>query len=350
MRAPLLAFVVVTTASFSACGGSSSSSNGNGDGGAQPGSDSGTTGGDASGADGGGPGDDSGTTSDAFNPMGPVQATTGIGPIPVAAGEEKTVCILKRLDTPVDIVATRIVADLAPGSHHLIVYKTNDANEVLTPYPCMPFQGLSASAVTPLVLAGKAHTDYPFPAGVGMAVGAHQMLRIEAHYINASNAAIMGSGTVQIEGLPASQAGSYQLADFGFWGTLQISIPPNGTFSTPVNFQRGISGTHVFAVSSHQHHLGTEVKVWKSASAGDTSNMILDEHDWSNPLLKSFTPPLDVASGTGFSYQCSWQNTTPNTVTFGESALNEMCFATFFYYPTHGFDRCIDGMCSVTQR
>ena len=45
----------------------------------------------------------------------------------------------------------------------------------------------------------------------------------------------------------------------------------------------------------------------------------------------------------GLSYQCDWNNTTKSTVTFGESALDEMCFIGGYYYPGHGFDIRIDG-------
>lgn len=53
-------------------------------------------------------------------------------------------------------------------------------------------------------------------------------------------------------------------------------------------------------------------------------------------------PHLDpeiVFDGTnGIAYQCEWNNTTNQLVTFGESALQEMCFMWMYYYPSHGFD------------
>ncbi len=346
----LLACVVTAFASIAACSDSTTTPSGGtptDDGGGGGGSDGGSAGNDAS-TD-GGTSHDASMMGDGFNPPMPVVASAGIGPISVAPGEEKTVCIIKRLGNTADLVATRFSATLAAGSHHLIVYKAPETTENLTPFACAPFQGLVSSNATPILLAGKAQSDYTFPNGVGMPLAQNQMLRIEAHYINPTNATIMGTGTMQVEGLPASQAGTYQAADFGFYGTLSISIPAHSTISTPVNFQRGIAGTKVFGVTSHQHHLGTEVKVWKSASMGDTSNMVLDETDWSNPRLATFAPALDIASGTGFSYQCSWNNTTASTVQFGESANNEMCFVALYYYPSHGFDRCIDGQCGLPR-
>jgi len=197
----------------------------------------------------------------------------------------------------------------------------------------------------PLMLVGEEHVDYSFPAGVGMTVPAGQMLRIEAHYINTTSAALEGTGNVQFEGLPVSAAGAYIEANFGFWGTLDINIPANSTYSTPVKFQPGIAGTTAFAVSSHQHHLGTAVQVWMSTDASDTSNQILDETNWAAPALVDLAPAPTFNGSNGFNYQCSWDNTTSSPVTFGESAEDEMCFVALYYYPSHGFDKCFDGSC-----
>jgi Copper type II ascorbate-dependent monooxygenase, C-terminal domain len=320
-----------------ACSSSSST------GGASPVSDGGAV--DGSVGDAGVSGDDSATSGDAYNPNAPVVATAGIGPIPVAAGGETTLCIEKRLTTTESILVTRMVADLSPGSHHLIVYQSTGTTEQLTPFACQPFEGLVSNTAVPLMLVGEEHVDYGFPVGVGMTVPAGQMLRVEAHYINTTSAAIQGMGNVQLEGLPLAAAGTFIEANFGFWGTLDIDIPANSTFSTPVLFQPGIAGTTVFTVSSHQHHLGTEVKVWMSADAGDTSDPILDETNWAAPALEQLTPPITFDGTNGFSYQCSWDNTTSSAVMFGESANDEMCFVGLYYYPSHGFDKCFDGTC-----
>ena len=299
----------------------------------------------SSAADGGALGD-SGFTGDAYNPPAPTLATATIGPIDIAAGEEKTVCILKRLDNAGDIMATRIVADLAPGSHHLIVYRATESAERLTPFACSPFNTLLQKNAAPLVMVGKSHLEYAFPVNVGVPILAGQMLRIEAHYINPGNAPIQGKAKVQIEGLALTAATGFQKADFAFWGTQNIQIPPQGTYATPVTFQAGAPGTKIFAVTTHQHQLGTGVKVWASAGAGDTSKPpIVDEKSWNNPELVTLDPPLAFDGTSGLSYQCNWTNPTTSSVAFGESATQEMCFVGSYYYPSHGFDACIDGQC-----
>jgi hypothetical protein len=288
------------------------------------------------------------TGGDAAAATDPNMGTASIGPLPVGAGEEETVCILKRLSNTEDIMATHFVADLAPGSHHLIVYKSTATDEDLEPFPCVPFLGLTDQSAVPIMLVNKLHFESSFPPNVGMVLPAGQMLRIEAHYINTTGADIQGLGQIEVHGLPVAQATGYQAADFAFWGTTKIDIPPKSAAETTVKYQQGIANTNVFAISTHQHSLGTEVQVWSTKGAvatPDPSTQLIDEKDWSNPSLKNFDPPIVFDGTNGFSYQCSWQNNTDQTVQFGESALNEMCFVGAYYYPSQGFDLCIDGRC-----
>jgi hypothetical protein len=286
--------------------------------------------------------------SDAGGSNGGSVATASIGPIAVAAGEEKTVCIVKRLDNTEDIVATSFVSDLAPGSHHLIVYRSSATAEQLTPVACNPFEGVLGGDV-PLVIVTRGHLEYTMPSGVGVELGKGQLLKIEAHYINTTSAPLQGNGAVEVKGTPLAQAGNFQAADVGLWGTTNINVPARSTFSTPVNFQTGISGTKLFALTTHEHHLGTDAQVWSSASAGDVAHQLSNDTDWANPTLVTLNEPLAFDGTNGLSYQCKWDNTTDTAVTFGESALNEMCFAIFYYYPSHGTDICLDGKCKLAR-
>ncbi len=113
-------------------------------------------------------------------------------------------------------------------------------------------------------------------------------------------------------------------------------------------FQSGIAGTKAFATTTHQHRLGTRFEVW--AAEGPTADPtsaapLADTKSWAEPPLYPLDPPLAFDGINGLQFRCEWQNTTSMTVTFGESALREMCFLWVYYYPSHGFDVCTDGTC-----
>jgi Copper type II ascorbate-dependent monooxygenase, C-terminal domain len=127
------------------------------------------------------------------------------------------------------------------------------------------------------------------PEGVALKIEAHQMIGLEAHYINTGSTTLQGSGTVHFDTVPVTTANVIE-SDLAFFGTLGIVIPPGQQSNGPL-FAAGLS------------------------LAGLT-------FDGSN----------------GVAYQCTWNNTTGQVITFGESALQEMCFMWMYYYPSHGFD------------
>ncbi len=60
---------------------------------------------------------------------------------------------------------------------------------------------------------------------------------------------------------------------------------------------------------------------------------------WDEPATA--TPPeFMLPAGGGFDFECTWTNTTPNAVKFGESADKEMCFFWAYYYPSIGSKVC----------
>ena len=92
------------------------------------------------------------------------------------------------------------------------------------------------------------------------------------------------------------------------------------------------------------------MQVWFATSGpGNLGDKVADSSSWSDPKLNLFSPPLafDQGASTGFAYECQWQNTTDQMVTFGESFNDEMCFLWHYYYPSQGFQVCIDGLCLV---
>lgn len=282
--------------------------------------------------------------ADADSPL--TTAETSIGPIDVPAGLEKTVCIEKRLGNAEDFLVSSITGDLAPGSHHLLVYRTSDTEENLTPTACQPFAGIAVGKATPLIVITKPHVTWALPTGVGIRLQPNQMLRIEAHYLNAGSTDLQGQATVTLTGAPVSSAPPFQEAELLVWGTTKISIPPQSTFSTGPLFQAGVPGMHFFSVFTHEHRLGTRMQVWASKAPGDTATQLADDTDWANPSWRSLDHPIDFDGTNGLSFQCDWSNTTDQTVAFGESALQEMCFVIGYYYPSNGkVDLCLDGQC-----
>ncbi len=303
---------------------------------AQPG---GTTSGTTSGTGTGGSPFDAGAMVTSY--------TTGMGPIALAPGVEETNCTIINLGNAEGGWVRRFRADLSEGSHHMIVYTSSETTESPTPTPCQPFAGI-LSGDHPVFIAQQPTATLVFPddennVPVGFQIAANQMVKIEFHTINTTQTPLMVTGKAYLDTIPLST--TVTPSDLAFWGTEYIEIPPGpSSFDTGVLFQEALPDTHSFAVTTHQHSLGTEMKVWYGTGATDTSDLVADSTSWSNPPLVMLNPALDypAGAGKGLAFQCHWVQPNPTTapVQFGESFYDEMCFLWHYYYPSQGFQLC----------
>jgi hypothetical protein len=282
----------------------------------------------------------------ALPPLPPGAITIGIGPILIDARQETVQCITKRLPNTTDLDVVRIHTTLKPGSHHLILYLSQDTVEQPSPYKCSSFAGIQRGE-QPVFIAESPESNLSLPSAAAYHIPAGQMVRIEAHYLNTTSAPIMGQGIVDLA--PGTTGQSYQPVGLMFCGSviplLNPGLPPDEKTTLPVGYYGGsgsvdLTKLNVFAFTSHQHHFGTDVKVWKGTSANPTATQLYDNTSWDNPPLQSYGDGnlLTFAAGEGIGWQCSYDTTgATGAVDFGESAAtNEMCFIWAYYYPYVG--------------
>ena len=314
-----------------------------------------TTGGAGPGGDGGASGDDGGVSGDGSvandgsllpdtgpPPPGSYQLT--FGPVTVAAGQENTQCVVKRLGNAAAMHVGSIHNVLTSGSHHLIVYRTNDTVEQPTPFDCKPFVGtLNPANGSPLMITQKKDELLTLPDGVAYTLQANQMIRLEMHYINPSANPIMVEGTSTF--IPIADAAFKYEADFLFIGDPDINIPPNSSKTLGPIFYKlpaAYATSNFFAITGHEHQLGTNVLISTASNAADMGSPIYNVAGWmwNEPKTVFFNPTFNIPANGGFKFSCDWNNTSSNTVKFGESANDEMCFFWAYYYPSQGAKVC----------
>ena len=255
------------------------------------------------------------------------------GPWTISPGEEAVKCVVVELGNDEPVVVRRFRTTLNEGSHHMIVYKSDGPADP-TPFACQSFGVAGGSAI---FIAQQAHSELIFPttpegAPVGLEMVAHQALTLEIHYINPTAAPLDVEGTVELDVLPASA--EVVPSSFAFLGAFSIpTIAPHSDADTGVLFQSMPSDSHVFALTTHQHQLGTRMRVWYASDVNDLSTQIADSTSWSDPPLVTFDPALPfLGTSKGMAYQCHWQNPTNTAVNGGLSANDEMCFFWAYYY------------------
>ncbi|HEX3594022.1 MAG TPA: hypothetical protein VHU80_02940 [Polyangiaceae bacterium] len=254
----------------------------------------------------------------------------------VAPGEENTKCLKVRLPNANAIEIGRVHNLLSEASHHLVVSAVTDPTETESDlFDCAPFRAVLIGA--PLTVSQKKDDTILFPEGVAFPLEAAQLMHLEMHYINTGTDPVDVTATTNLYPL-AAPGKDIQEASFLIIGTLAISLPPNSEHENPwsyVPMPDAFDGVNIYGATGHTHRFGTAARLAISGPNGADSNTIYDPspYTWSEAQLKFFDQPVHVPQGGGFNFQCAWNNPTDAVITYGESALQEMCFFWTYYYP-----------------
>lgn len=259
-------------------------------------------------------------------------------------GVEKTQCVVMRLGNTSEIHVGQIHNTLGASSHHMIVYRVNDTVEQTTPFDCKPFvDTLDPTKGSPIMITQKKDEQLDLPAGVVYTLRPDQMVRLELHYINATTTDQTLTATTTM----ITSHTFHDEANFLFIGNPDIQIMPNSQFTLGPTFykldQDTFGGAKFFAITGHEHHYGTNVRVNTATGPSDPGSSVYDVPNWtwSEPTTVFHKPPFSIPDGGGFSFTCTWNNTSGQSVRFGESANNEMCFFWAYYYPSKGAYVCV---------
>jgi Copper type II ascorbate-dependent monooxygenase, C-terminal domain len=267
------------------------------------------------------------------------------GPVEVTPGTENTRCAVLTLDNEAPIKVHQMRNVLGNSSHHMIVYRDDTSAAQTTPLDCKPFAGtLTATAASsPIMITQRHEETLTLPDGVAYTFQPHQKIRIEMHYLNATETTQMVTGTAEFYAAVPEQIKDE--ADFLFIGNPDINLGPKATgtvsgFFTP---PAALAGAKFFAITGHTHQYGTEMQVATAPSrTGDrTSVYAPNPFIWSEPETVKQEPAFEVPAGGGFDFHCSYRNTSTQPVKFGESTKDEMCFFWAYYYPAKGARVCV---------
>jgi hypothetical protein len=267
------------------------------------------------------------------------------GPVVAQPYQEDTRCVTLDLGNDIPVEIHTIHNTLGPASHHMIVYKLAMGTVNTTPTPCTPFvDTLDPSMGAPLMISQKADDLLTYPDGVAITLQPHQLIRLELHFINSTPNPV--TVTAQSELSAMADADFQNEANLLFIGNpdIRLASSPDTQTLGPTWFQvpASLDGVNVFAITGHEHKLGTGVQVDVAASSTDTGTSVYAPvpFTWSEPATTYHDPPFQIPQNGGFHFTCEWINDTGAQVNFGESAENEMCFFWAYYYPSQGAKVC----------
>jgi hypothetical protein len=230
-------------------------------------------------------------------------------------GSEQFLC--KTLTLTEDVHAGTLHAIAPYGTHHMTI-TVNPGGEVDNPsFPCGPELGTfwaSGTGGEPLVL----------PEGVGVLAAGGQQLRLGLHLFNAGDQPL--SGTSGLEIIPLAREQLVHEASVTFHGPVAFEIPPSGQ-PYSVTEQTMLGDRTVVAVFPHMHQLGRHFRT----SLGDT---MLWDQEYEFEKQEFVAVPSIAAGDKLLETTCTWLNTTPAAVTWGNSTNAEMCFTILMTHAT----------------
>jgi DNA-binding FadR family transcriptional regulator/mono/diheme cytochrome c family protein len=234
----------------------------------------------------------------------------------------------------VNVASKRQIIAMAPRIddaailHHVTLL---EADSAVSPVPTTcPLSG--STSWRPVFGWAPGGSSFVLPPEAGFPEDATTHFVVQLHYVNP----LGKTGATDASGFDLCTTDELRPndADVMAFGTEDISIPPNATVTETCDVPVPSYGatTHLFAAFPHMHELGRSIETTAfpvdggSVDLGSQPNWNFGEQGW--------IPISDVlAPGDVVETRCTWVNTTDQTVGFGETTADEMCFSFTMYYP-----------------
>jgi Copper type II ascorbate-dependent monooxygenase, C-terminal domain len=241
------------------------------------------------------------------------------------SGTEGYVCLRKTVDE--DLFVTEFDAINPNGTHHTFL----SMGEVGAPDGIEP---CSAGTNNPRQIFGSGIGSAPlaFPKGVAINIQKGTQLVLNLHLFNTGDGDLIGSSGTRIRTVLPADASI--LAEHLLAGTLGVDLPPLQTTPTTGYCTMSADAT-IFAVTPHMHKLGVYAKIVAERAVGGEAVLYDGPYDFEQQKYHPIEP-VAVQKGDRVRVECKHNNTTAERVTFGESTLEEMCFAGIYRYPADG--------------
>lgn len=240
--------------------------------------------------------------------------------VPAPAGKRQVTGIVPRVDD------TAVV-------HHIVVFEA-DKPESTKPHKCKDIFPIDWKAIYAWA-PGAPPYMLPEEAGFPMAEGAPTHLVVQVHYSNLKHEA----GHVDATGvdLCTTETPRKYDADIMWIGGFDFSLPPHRSSTVECTFDWGHNWDKYLPLQivqswPHMHQLGR--KLTTDLVRADGTTVPLGHADpFSFFDQAGYAVDATVSNGDRFVTRCTWENTTDQTVVWGEETHQEMCFNLLTYYP-----------------
>ena len=242
-------------------------------------------------------------------------------------GTEGYVCVRLTVEETIFIREFRPIAPL--GTHHTVLTYSNTAGS----RPDGVSDCNAATNASNMIFGSGVGTEpLTLPDGVAIRLEPGNQLLLNLHLFNTDAAPLEGySG---IEAVLMDEGDVENEAEVLLAGNETFSIPARAS-DYEVNGGCTMSGSvNVFAVMPHMHQYGVFMEV--TANRGGSPTIIHEDfYSFEDQRYRTFDA-LPMASGDRIDVLCRYDNPTDSSIGWGDSSLQEMCYAAIYRYPRLG--------------
>jgi hypothetical protein len=238
----------------------------------------------------------------------------------LSARSEGYRCVYKTVPRDVYIVA---LSPLTPaGTHHTTLEIHEGGGEDGVHWCAGPSAGARR-----IQGSGVGTKTVELPPGVAMKIAAGEQIVMNLHLFNVADTVLTGTSGMWVKTVPAQ---TVNIAEVVLAGPVSLNIPQGrSTQSGRCTFQQPAT---IYSLAPHMHQLGVHMRV-TAHSAVRGEQVIYDAaYDFTHQLVYPIEL-LELAAGDWLSVECTYDNTTGETVLWGDSTLSEMCFVSVGRFP-----------------
>jgi hypothetical protein len=188
-----------------------------------------------------------------------------------------------------------------------------------------------------------------FPDNMGLKLPTSGTIMVQWHHYNNTAGMVTDGSKVQICTLPAN--GRPNIGGLTWLGTENIEVSAGqmgqayGTCendeSEPIN---------IVAFWPHMHEIGVHMKSEVMKAGSSTWTTVFDKpFQFNYQVHYNQKPNLVLMPGDQIRSTCTFMNTTPGHVSFGQSTKQEMCYQFAFSYPAGALDNGVLSLIGATN-
>jgi hypothetical protein len=239
-----------------------------------------------------------------------------------------------KLDADQDVVAVEVEPGVVREVHHVILFTVpaadahnKDASTPEAGWTCFggPETGGSFASMGSLGgwVPGMPPTYFPATTGIHLKKGDVIVMQVHYNLLNGPPLPDMTTIRLKYADTPVEKrALFYPAYNVGF------AVPPHAEGYKSEVSQNVPLDVQAWGITPHMHTQGKHISLKSSSSC------LVDVPDWNFHWQQTYfyQSPITLKAGEPVSLSCTWNNTTGNTLTFGEATTDEMCLA--FMYVT----------------